>query len=109
MVPKAALVLLEFQVLVPCKVLRTRIFSIIALLSYGELVLAIAPVCVRYDSSPISLSKSLHLRSHLGLAITKCNFAIPKFHFLKSLRRRVSSPHHHICAYYGVSINSPST
>ena len=67
MVPKAALVLLEFQVLVPCKVLRTRIFSIIALLSYGELVLEIAPVCIRYDSSPISLSKSLLLRSHLVL------------------------------------------
>ena len=67
MVPKAALVLLDFQVLVPCKVLRTRIFSIIALLFYGELVLGITPVCIRYDSSPISLSKSLLLRSHLVL------------------------------------------
>ena len=109
MVPKAALVLLEFQVLVPYKVLRTRNFSIIALLFYGELVLAIAPVCIRYDSSPISLSKSLLLEISSSLAIMKSNFAIPKFHFLKSLRRRVSCPYHHICAYYGVSINSPST
>ena len=109
MVPKAALVLLEFQVLVPCKVLRTRIFSIIALLFYGELVLEIAPVCVRYDSSPICLSKSLLLRSHLSLLVTKSNFAIPKFHFLESLRRRVLRPHHHIRTYYGVSIISPST